>query len=138
MRPTLGLEADVGTASPAASEEMGRLSNPALQPVQRWLDSREIETLASKYRAGQSLRAVAEALGVHHQTVAARLQQLGIPRRANEHKMNADDVVEAARRYIAGNSLTTVATAFGVDAATVRRELQRAGAAIRPRRGWTS
>lgn len=90
------------------------------------------------YRAVQSLRAVAEALGVHHQTVAACLQQLGIPRRANERKMTADDVVEAARRYTAGDSLATVASAFGGDAATVRRELQRAGTAVRPRRGRTS
>jgi len=125
-------------ASPATSEETGRLSNPALRPVQRRLGPREIETLANKYRAGQSLRAVAEALGVHHQTVAACLQQLGIPRRANERKMNADDDIEAARRYTAGDSLATVASTFGGDASTVRRELQRAGTAVRPRRGRTS
>jgi len=92
--------------------------------------------MAAGYQAGRSLRTIADELGVHHRTVAARLEELGIPRRPTTRKMKADDVVEASLRYDAGDSLATVAAAFHVDAATIRRELGRARTAIRPRRGW--
>ena len=92
--------------------------------------------MAARYETGRSLRAIAEALGVHHRTVATHLEHLGVPRRVNGRKMNAHDILEATRRYEAGESLATVAGAYGVDAATVRRELHRADIAIRPRRGW--
>ena len=96
----------------------------------------ELNELAAGYETGVSLRALAEALGVHHCTVASHLEQLGVPRRANRRKMNAADILEASLRCEAGDSLETIATVYGVDATTVRRELRRADIAIRPRRGW--
>ena len=135
-RRSPGSGAVAGVVGSVASEETGRLSNPALRPVQRRLRSSEIDLIAIEYRAGRSLRAIAEVLGVHHHTVAAHLQQLGIPRRANERKMSANDVVDASRRYVRGESLATIAGSFSVDATTVRRELRRMGIAVRPRRGW--
>ena len=124
------------TARRMAPEETGRLSNPAPRPVQRRLGGFEVKRLATEYQAGKSLRLVAEGLGVHHATVAARLEQLGIRRRPNERKMSAGDVAEASEQYGAGHSLATVAASFGVDAATVRRELHRVGVTIQVRRGW--
>lgn len=109
---------------------------PVPHPVQRRLRQTDIEFVTSAYQAGRSLRAIATVLAVHHDTVAAHLEQLGIARRTHERKMTADDVDPASRRYEAGDSLTVVGAAFAVDAATVRRELVRAGFAIRPRRGW--
>ena len=123
-------------ARAVTAEETGRLSNPTPRPVQRRLRPPEIATVAADYRAGRSLRDIADTLGVHHRTIAARLQQLGIPRRVNERKLSPEDIFDASRRYEQGASLTTLAAGFNVDAATIRRELRRAGATIRPRRGW--
>ena len=126
----------LSAANGVTSEERGRLSNPTPRPVQRRLRQAELDQLAADYQSGQSLRVIGEALGVHHHTVAAKLEQLGIPRRQTQPKMTADDVVEASRRYQAGDSLNTLAIVFNVDAATINRKLRRAGTIIRPRRGW--
>lgn len=91
--------------------------------------------MAAEYKAGRSLRLVAAGLGVHHATVAARLEQLVIVRRPNERTMKASDVVKASRQYAAGDSLATVAVLFSIDATTVRRELHRVGVTTRARRG---
>ena len=135
-RPSHPAEAIDASAERATSEEAGRLSNPARWPVQRRLRGSEVDELAARYEAGSSLRAIAEAFGVHHRTVAAHLEQLGVPRRLNRRKMNAQDIIGASRRYEPGDSLATVAIADGVGPATVRREVHRADVAIRPRRGW--
>ena len=126
----------VTAAMRMASEEAGRLSNPSPRPVQRRLGSAEVERLATGYQTGRSLRLVAADLGMHHATVAAHLEQLGMRRRPNERKMSASDALEASQQYAAGDSLATVAAFFGVDATTVRREPHRMGVAIRVRRGW--
>ena len=85
--------------------------------------------------AGRSLREIAAARGVHRRTIAAHLENRGIPRRPSGRKLTDRQVATAARRYLSGDSLATVAEGFDVDAATVGRELHRAGVAIRPRRG---
>lgn len=77
--------------------------------------------MAAAYQAGRSLRAIADILAVHHHTVAARLEQLRIPRRAHEPKMSDDDVRAASRRYAAGDSLAAVGATFHVDAATMQQ-----------------
>jgi DNA-binding transcriptional regulator LsrR (DeoR family) len=120
-----------------ASEEAGRLSNPAPRPIQRRLGPPDIDTIAGDYQAGQSLRTIAKVLGVHRNTIAAHLDQLGIARRATRPKMNANDIHKATQRYETGDSLATIAAAFHVNATTIRRELAKAGTTIRPRRGWT-
>ena len=119
------------------AEEPGRLSNPTPRPVQRRLDSSEVDQLVAEYLAGRTLRELAGILGVHHRTIAGHLEQRGAKRRANPRKMSTLDVLAAARRYETGDSLATVAQTFNVDTATSRRELPRAGVAIRPRRGWS-
>lgn len=114
-RRSRGSGAVPAATTPAATEERGRLSNPAPRPVQRRLLTSEVVTVASDYRAGRSLRELAETLGVHHRTIAAHLQQLGIPRRVNQRKMIAEDVSGASRRYEEGASLATLAAVFNVD-----------------------
>ena len=127
-----------GPAEPEtfAQETTGRLSNPGPRAIQRRLHTTEIGRLVAGYRAGQSLSDLAKEFCIHHRTVAAHLEQCGVPRRINARKFTNNDVDEAARRYRAGESLARVGNAFNVDAATVRRELQRAGITIRRRRGW--
>jgi len=66
---------------------MGQLSNPGRRPVQRRLRGPEVDTVVALYQAGQSLRELAAELGIHHRTVAAHLDQRGVPRRVNRRKM---------------------------------------------------
>ena len=73
-------------AESVAPEDTGQLSNPGQRPVQRRLSRSELDTLAARYEAGQSLREIAVVLGIHHRTVAAHLERLGIPRRVNQRK----------------------------------------------------
>ena len=90
---------------------------PPPRPVQRRLDSREIDTLATDFQAGRSPRTIAKALGIHHLAVTAHVEQLGNPRRAKERKMSTDDVLVAHRRPfrvtaagICSRALTNVGT----------------------------
>ena len=101
-RRSRGSGAVAAAADPASSEETGRLSNPTPRPVQRRLGRAEIDTIISNYQAGQSLRAVAKLLGVHHHTVAAHLQRHGIARRLSQRKMTDIDVAEASRQGLVG------------------------------------
>ena len=82
-------------ATPVTSEETGRLSNPTPRPGQRRLGDAEIDTMISNYQAGQSLRAIAKLLGVHHHSIAAHLQRHGIARRLNQRKMTDVEVDDA-------------------------------------------
>lgn len=126
------------TANPdrTAPRTRGRLSNPASRRVQRRIRPPEVDRLAAEYRAGRSLREVADILGVHHDTIAAHLEALGIARRPAARKLTPDDVLGAIAKYASGDSLATIARALDVDATTVRRELRRAGVSTRPRPGW--
>jgi hypothetical protein len=119
-----------------AQETTGRLSNPGPRAIQRRLNTTDIAKLVAGYRAGESLADLAKEFCIHHRTVAAHLEQCGVPRRINTRQLTNNDVDQAARRYQAGQSLATVGIALNLDAATVRRELHRAGVAIRLRRGW--
>ena len=102
VRPrSRALNAIATVARPASSEETGRLSNPTPRPVQRRLGRAEIATIISNYQAGQSLRAVAKLLGVHHHTVAAHLHRHGIARRLNQRNMADIDFAEASRPRLA-------------------------------------
>ncbi len=56
---------------------------PRYRPVQRRLHASEIDLMAVGYRAGRLIRAIASALGLHHSTVTAHLEQLGVQRRTN-------------------------------------------------------
>ena len=95
----------------------------------------EIDEVVQSYLAGRTLASVALELGVHHRTIAAHLEDRGIPRRANHREMTDDDVAQTASRYRKGDSLAKIGAAMGLDPVTVRRELHRAGVAIRPRPG---
>lgn len=106
--PPLGSGVVATAATRASSEEAGRLSNPTVRPVQRRLGRPEIDTIITNYQAGQTLRAVAKHLGVHHHTIAAHLQRPGIARRPNQRQTTNVETAETAetpRRYAAGDSL---------------------------------
>ena len=115
-----------------ALEERGRLSNP----VQRRLQSTDIDALVGLYREGTSIDGLARRYQLHRTTVIHHLDQAGVARRRVVRKMTDQSVALAAARYGQGASLALVAREFGVHQRTLARELRRAGASIRPRRGW--
>ena len=63
----------------------------------------EIDEVVQSYLAGRTLASVAVELGVHQRTVAAHLEDLGIPRRLNRRKMTEDDVAQAPSRDRGGD-----------------------------------
>ena len=79
--PDQGRQTDFVVISTTPVDLMGRLSNPTPRPVQRRLGRAEIDTIINNYQAGQSLRAIAKLLDIHHHTIAAQLQRRGIARR---------------------------------------------------------
>ncbi len=114
-------------------EERGRLSNP----VQRRLQSTDIDALADLYQDGASIDALARRYQVHRTTVIHHLDQARVVRRRIVRKMTDDAVARAAARYRQGASIAAVAATFGVHSKTLAREFHQAGVTIRPRRGWT-
>ena len=86
-----------------------------------------------EYQAGRSLADLAAEVGVHRRTIATHLENRGIQRRVNRHKLSQEEIGDVIRRYQAGEMLASIARTFDVHAITVRRELQRAAIAIRPR-----
>lgn len=127
-----------GAAETVVQETPGQLSNPEPRPVQRRLSEAEIDGVARCYLAGWTLASVALEFGVHQRTIAAHLEDRGIPRRVNHRKMTEGDVAQAASRYREGESFAETGAVMGLDPATVRRELHRAGVPLRPRPGWVS
>jgi transposase-like protein len=87
--------------------------------------------LAAAYRAGATLRELAERYGVSDGTVLHRLQELGVERRPGSVVLALD--VEAIRdAYRGGESMDAIAKHHGVSTAAVRERLLRSGEPIRP------
>ena len=92
--------------------------------VQRRLNPDEQAELAAAYVAGLTLKQLSAWFRIHHRTVAAILERMGIPRR--NHALTARQVGRAARFYAAGDSVATLGERFGVDGTSARNMLVRA------------
>jgi hypothetical protein len=101
--------------------------------VQKRLTAGELEDFSTAYRAGSSIRELAQFFKINRTTVHAHVDTLGLPRRYP--RLTRADVQEAVEMYQAGRSLITVAEHFGVAGDTVALALRRAGVEIRPRTG---
>jgi transposase-like protein len=100
--------------------------------VQRRLPPPEILELVSRYEAGESVRGLAEAYGIHQTTVASHLERHRVARRPNVRKLSDAEVGEATQLYGSGASLDELGGRFGVSAETLRKELRAAGVPRRP------
>jgi Zn-dependent peptidase ImmA (M78 family) len=92
------------------------------------------ETVASRYRAGDSLRTIARAYGVSRTNVVRRLMDAGVPTRSPWPELAeelAEHGPEIARRYAAGASLATLSRHFGLSTERVRRAVLENGGTIR-------
>jgi transposase-like protein len=100
--------------------------------VQKRLAAGELEAFSTAYRAGSSIRELAQFFKINRTTVHAHVDALGLPRRYP--RLTPADVKEAAEMYQAGRSLIAIGGHFGVASDTVALALRRAGVAIRSKR----
>ena len=87
----------------------------------------------SAYRAGTSIRELAERFKINRKTVFEHIEREGLPRRIPA--LSPQEVEKARSLYQSGQSLQSVSEHFGVAAHTVALALRRTGVEIRKRRG---
>jgi AraC-like DNA-binding protein len=114
--------------SSSASEEKGRLSNPA----QRRLTDTGIDALVAEYEAGSTIELLASRFGIHRTTVMTHLERRGISRRS-PRRLTDEIVAGAAHCYTTGETLAEIAANLGIAPSTLTRELRLAGITIRRR-----
>jgi DNA-directed RNA polymerase specialized sigma24 family protein len=103
--------------------------------VQHRLPPAAIAELVASYKAGASVRQLAQRYEIHTMTVSSHLARNDVPRRGGQRRLAARQVEEAGEKYGEGWSLTRLGNYFGVSPETVRRELHLAGIEIRSRQG---
>ena len=96
----------------------------------RRLTDREVDELVERYESGESIRSLAEALGVHRTTISAQLKSRGAL--VSVRQLTARETAEIIRRYADGWSLVRVADYFGMSDSRVARVLRQAGVPTRP------
>jgi predicted DNA-binding protein (UPF0251 family) len=85
--------------------------------------------LTTAYRAGKTIKELAQRYGVHRATVSSLLRRLGVEQR--QVGLTDAQVAEAFRLYREGSSLARLAERYAVDDMTVRRYLLLAGCVMR-------
>lgn len=97
--------------------------------IQRRLTAEQVDQLLDEYRAGASMKDLANQWRLHRTTVAAHLRRAGVaPRRRG---VPAARLLEAVRLYGQGWSCKRLAERYGCDDETVRQALKRADVSLR-------
>lgn len=116
------------TAPQAVSGRRGR--KPQLHlPIEQQLEVVEL------YKAGVSVKEIAERFHIHRATVSEICKRRRVPLRNESRGLTREQVQGAALRYVQGASLATVAKEFGSTPTTIRTALMAAGIEMRPARG---
>ncbi len=102
--------------------------------AQRRLSQTEVAALVGHYRAGRSLKDLAQDFQVHRGTVAAHLDRHGVTNRRGG--LDPGQIDEAIRLYNDGWSLARIAESFAVYPTSVYYWLRKKGVTLRPRQGW--
>lgn len=87
------------------------------------------------YKAGVSVKEIAERFHIHRATVSEICKRRCVPLRNESRGLTREQVQGAALRYVQGASLATVAKEFGSTPTTIRTALMAAGIEMRPPRG---
>ena len=90
----------------------------------------QIDRVAERYLAGESVTVLAGELGVHRTTIVGHLKRRSVSTRYKI--MTEKDLAEAARLYEQGWSLARVGERFGVGAHTVLNTFRAVGITTRP------
>ena len=114
----------------------GRSRRSRPKQAQTRITNDELDVVVAAYQDGLTLNELASAFGADRRTLANRLEQRGIPRRAR--RLSDAQIVEAVSLYENGWSLARIANRFGVYPQSIRYRLQRAGVVLRPRQGWNT
>ncbi len=95
------------------------------------MDPGEIDDLAEAYKAGTSIKVLADQFEIDRSTVLKKLKGMGIPRRYPA--LDPDQCEEVCRLYAAGLDSTEIGQLFDVSADTVLRALRGGDIEIRRR-----
>ena len=101
--------------------------------MQRRVTGEALEAAVTRYRAGETLRAIATDVGLSRHRLAALLRDRGV--RIRRATPSAAEVRDMVQRYANGESLERVGERQGFSAGTVRNHLIAAGVALRDPQG---
>lgn len=101
--------------------------------MQRRVTGEALEAAVARYRAGETLRAIATDVGLSRHGLAALLRERGV--RIRRATPSAAEVRDMVQRYANGESLERVGERQGFSAGTVRNHLIAAGVALRDPQG---
>jgi len=95
------------------------------------MDPTEIDDLAEAYKAGKSIKELADEFEIDRSTVLKKLQLVDMPRRYPA--LDPEQCEQVCRLYEGGLNSTEIGQMFDVSAETVLRTLRRIGIKIRNR-----
>jgi lambda repressor-like predicted transcriptional regulator len=106
---------------------------PTAKQVQHRLSPENTAELAAGYKAGATIRQLAQQYRVHRTTVMAILDRHSVPTRYR--RLSLEQINEAVELYPQGWSLRKLSERYGTTDNTVRDALLAAGVQTRPRPG---
>src|SRR5699024_6128842 len=112
-----------------------RVTRRELVPVraQCGVDANALDSAERRYQSGETLRAIANDVGVSRQRLASLLRERGV--RIRRATPSPAEVEEMVRRYADGDSLELVGERVKFSAGTVRNHLIASGVALRDPQG---
>lgn len=112
-----------------------RAVQPRLAPVsaQRRVSDEALDSAEVRYRAGVTLRAIANDVGLNRRRLASLLRERGVRLRGTSP--SPAEIREMARHYQDGESLERVGTCLRFSASTVRSHLIIVGVTLRDPQG---
>ena len=111
----------------------GRPNNNSEAPrrFRQTMDSAEIDDLVEAYKAGTSIKDLADEIGINRSTILKKLQGMGIPRRYPA--LDQGQCQEVCHLYERGLNSTEISQMFDVSPDTVLRAIRRGGVEVRRR-----
>lgn len=122
--------------APRPKQARGTPPPAAPHRTQSRLRAHDVDALTDAYRAGATIKELAEQYGIARTTVMAHLDRRHVQRRLVAKQWDDDALAAAANSYALGSSLADIASEHNLDPKTVANRFRRAGVTIRPRPGW--
>jgi hypothetical protein len=107
---------------------------PVRPAIRHRLTRAEVEQAAAAYRAGQTLRIIADGLGIGTDTLSKRLKAAGVQIR--DRRLSPEQIDEAVALYQSGQSLATIGQRLGFSAAPIHDALRRRDVVMRGTHDW--
>jgi DNA invertase Pin-like site-specific DNA recombinase len=91
------------------------------------------DEIVRRYKRGETIRTIADRLGINRDTVGGHLRRQGVS--ARRRPLTPAQVDQAVEEYRHGKSVAVIGTELGVDGTTVWRALRRVGVPLRDAHG---